>query len=142
MLLKINPINSIKNRIYKPENHNNEQRKVSFNNISTKTKVLTGISALAIMGAASVGLAVHKCLKNVKNINEIKYIGQSIANHAVKSSGTRSEYAVNLYNAHIADKKADVLKYKIEHGMFFGKTQREMAHIRNNLKNLELDAII
>ena len=64
-------------------------------------------------------------------------MGQTLANEAVYSSGTRNKNALDLYKQGIADKKAAVLRYKLNNGFFIGKSLKEKHYIRNNLKNLE-----
>lgn len=104
-------------------------------------KIVKGLTGLGILGAAAVGYAIYKHNVNNEQIQNLKYIGQSIANQAVQNSNSRGTDAVEIYSKHIADKKAMVLKYKLENNMFLGKSKKAMEHIRNNLKQLELNAM-
>ncbi len=104
-------------------------------------KIIKGLAGLAIAGVAVAGYATYKKNINAKRIHDINYIGQSIANHVVQNSNSRGENAVNLYKKHIADKKASVLKYKLDNGMFIGKSRKAIKHIKKNLKQLEIDAL-
>lgn len=118
---------------------NSKHTKPNFKENSVK--VIKGLAGLAVTGAAIAGYAIYKKNINAKRIHNINYIGQSIANHVVCSSNSRGKDAVNLYKKHIADKKASVLKYKLNNGMFIGKSRKAIKHIKENLKQLEIDAL-
>ncbi len=123
--------NSYKRIQYKsPQKQNTTQPQQSQN-------ILKGLAAAAILGIAATGLYAYKKQINIKNIRNIKYMGQTLANEAVYSSGTRNKNALDLYKQGIADKKAAVLRYKLNNGFFIGKSLKEKHYIRNNLKNLE-----
>ena len=106
------------------------QKKSNFKDKSKK--IIKGLTGLAIIGAATTGYALYQ----KRRIKDLNFLGQSVANLAVYNSNSRGKETVNLYKKLIAHKKASVLKYKLNSGMFIGKSSKAIQHIKNNLENL------
>lgn len=98
-------------------------------------KIIAGLAGLAVIGIASVAASKYIPIYNQKQIKKINETGLAIADCAVKNK--RNKKAVDIYNKHINNKKLEVLKYKLSHGMLSDKSEEAMEHIRNNLKKLE-----
>ncbi len=98
-------------------------------------KIIAGLAGLAVIGIASVAASKYIPIYNQKQIKKINETGLALADCAVKNK--RNKKAVDIYNKHINNKKLEVLKYKLSHGMLSDKSEEAMEHIRNNLKKLE-----
>ena len=98
-------------------------------------KIIAGLAGLAVIGIASVAASKYIPIYNQKQIKKINETGLALADCAVKNK--RNKNAVEIYNKHINNKKLEVLKYKLSHGMLSDKSEEAMEHIRNNLKKLE-----
>ena len=106
-----------------------------------RSLVMRDLTAIGLLTLGLIGFAKHKHKVNLQNINQIKFLNQAVANQSVYSTTSRDINVLNNYSRHIADKKASVLKYKLDNGMFIGKSPKAMKHIKGNLKKLQLQTI-
>lgn len=113
----------------------------AFDREVDRSLVMRDLTALGLITLGVIGFVKHKHKINLQNINEIKFLNQAVANQSVYSTKSRDLNVLNNYLRHIADKKAAVLKYKLDNRMFIGKSPKVMKHIKNNLTKLQLQAI-
>ena len=106
------------------------------NNDNTK-KIIAGLVGLATIGIASVAISKYTPIYNQKQIQKINEAGQALADSVVKNTNKRNHKTVERYKRHINQKKLEVLRYKLSHGMLSDKSEEAMGHILNNLRKLE-----
>lgn len=110
-----------------PNNQNKERLK----------KAVIGLTCLAALGVAAVGINNLKNTIQLKHIDALNIEGLKTANNSVREMGSRGKEAVDTYRKLIAKKKYDVLQYKISHGLLKGKSENATIQIFQNIRKLE-----
>ena len=105
-----------------------------------ESRILETMSYLGLTAIVGIGLYKYKKIYDAKKLLQITNLNKATAAVNVYSSASRNSAVVNNYYRDVAKTKLDSAQYKLKNGFFVGKSPKQIAHIKNNIEKLKIQA--